>query len=62
MDISTSNTIRVAEAADILGVTKRHIVRLIDKGYFVSVYKYDGIRGPYLLNRAEVEAKANQNG
>jgi len=54
MDISPQNTIRVAEAATLLGISRRHIVRLIEKGYFASVYKYDGLRGPYLLNRAEV--------
>ena len=57
MDKNTE-PISVSEAAEILGVSIRHVNRLLSKGQLTAVYKHAGIRGPYLLSRAEVEARA----
>ena len=60
MDKNTE-PISVSEAAEILGVTPRHISRLLTKGELTAVYKFAGIRGAYLLSRSEVLARAEVN-
>lgn len=53
-----TNEISVSEAAELLGTSPRQVARRIQRGEFVQVYKLPGIRGPYVLNRHEVESKA----
>lgn len=52
-------SINVVEAAELLQVTPRHVVRLIHRGDFQSVYKLPGIRGAFVLNRSEVLSKVD---
>jgi len=60
MDITSNAAIGVAEASTLLGLSRRHVLRLIQRGDFSQVYKHEGIRGPYLLDRREVESLAGQ--
>lgn len=53
-----TNFISVAEAAQLLGLDKRTIHRRITGGQYSSVFKLPGIRGSYVLDRAEVVEKA----
>lgn len=52
----------MADAAEILGISHRQVARLLARGDLTAVYKHAGIRGPYLLSRTEVEARAGVNG
>jgi len=62
MDKNTNSKIGVTEAAKLLGVDTRTIHRRIERGELFAEKLNEGLRAAYLLNRAEVEAKANQNG
>ncbi|NAZ17899.1 helix-turn-helix domain-containing protein [Glutamicibacter soli] len=53
-----SELIVTAEVAERLGVTPRHVSRLVDEGKLAPVFKAPGIRGAYLFDRTEVEALA----
>ena len=44
-----------AKVADLLGVDVRTVHRWVDAGRLTPAMKLDGLRGPYLFERAEVE-------
>ena len=46
--------ISVTETAKLLGVDSRTVHRRIIRGDFTLVTKFDGLRGPYILDRKEV--------
>jgi hypothetical protein len=52
----TTNQISVAIAAKLLGVNNRTIHRRIIRGDFKLVTKFEGLRGPYILNRQEIQS------
>jgi excisionase family DNA binding protein len=56
MNTADVDPITVQEAADILGVSTTTIHRRIGDGTLTPITKVDGLRGPYLLSRADVEA------
>lgn len=47
--------ITAAEAADLLGVDRRSVVRFIDNGDLTALDKLPGRTGAYLFNREDVE-------
>ena len=49
--------ISTSEAAQILGTTTKQVTRMIQREQLTVAKKMDGLRGAYLLNLAEVEAK-----
>jgi excisionase family DNA binding protein len=51
----TADLVTVQEAAELLDVSTTTIHRRIDDGTLTPVTKIAGLRGPYLLNRADVE-------
>jgi excisionase family DNA binding protein len=48
------NLITTAQAAEILGYSKRHVARLVDAGHLTPELKFPGWRGGYLFTPAEV--------
>jgi IS30 family transposase len=50
--------ISVTETAKLLGVGNKTIHRRIIRGDFTTVSKFEGLRGPYILDRKEVLALA----
>lgn len=48
--------IGAAEAARILGVDVRTVHRRVERGEVPFIAKLDGYRGPYIFDRAAVEA------
>jgi excisionase family DNA binding protein len=46
------------EAAHLLSVTTRTVSRLVESGDLVEAYKLDGIRGPRLFYRRDVQRLA----
>jgi excisionase family DNA binding protein len=50
--------IGAAEAAEILGVSKDTLIRMIARGEVPMVQKLDGVKGAYIFERAEVERVA----
>jgi IS30 family transposase len=58
----TGNQISVTETAKLLGVNNRTVHRRIIRGEFKLVTKFDGLRGPYILNRQEIESHVSING
>jgi excisionase family DNA binding protein len=50
--------ITVQEAADLLDVSTTTVHRKIEAGELTPAAKLPGIRGPFLLNRADVERLA----
>ena len=50
--------IGTAEAMDVLGVSKDTLIRMIARGEIKKAHKMPGLRGPYILDRAEIEALA----
>lgn len=50
--------IGAAEAADILGVSKDTLIRMVASGEVPLVQKLDGPKGAYIFKRAEVERVA----
>jgi DNA-directed RNA polymerase specialized sigma24 family protein len=55
----TGDQISVTETAKLLGVNSRTVHRRIIRGEFQLVTKFDGLRGPYILNRQEVLSLAD---
>jgi excisionase family DNA binding protein len=53
-----SDPITVVQAAAILGVHPNTITRKIGRGELSGVQLHAGIRAPYVVSRAEVEALA----
>lgn len=47
-----------AEAAARLGITPRHVARLVLDGKLTPAAKAPGIRGAYLFDRSQIEALA----
>ena len=48
--------ITTREVADILGIGRRQVLRLINSGVIPTLGKLDGGTGAHLFNRAEIEA------
>lgn len=58
--LSTPELIVVSEAAAILERDTRTVHRMVQRGALTAVRKFPGLRGAYLLQRAEVEALARK--
>jgi excisionase family DNA binding protein len=52
--------IGAAEAAEMLGVSKDTLVRMVARGDVPMVQKLDGQKGAYIFERAEIERLANE--
>jgi excisionase family DNA binding protein len=50
--------VNVAEAAKILGYSRRTIARMAADGRLTAAHKLPGLRGDYLFQRADVERLA----
>lgn len=53
--MTESEPITTAQAADILGCSRRTIARMVAAGRLTPVLKFPGWRGGYLFTPAEVE-------
>jgi excisionase family DNA binding protein len=58
----TSRHITVAEAAEIIGVDRSLIIRMVKRGELEPFNKLPGRTGAYLLRRSHVERIANERG
>lgn len=50
--------IGAAEAAEMLGVSKDTLVRMVARGEVPMVQKLDGVKGAYIFERGEIERVA----
>lgn len=47
-----------AEACELLDISKDTLIRMIARGEIKNAHKMPGLRGPYILDRAEIERLA----
>lgn len=53
---SEPELIGVAEAAAIVGVDRRTIHRMVQRGELATASKLPGLRGAYVFNRADIDS------
>jgi excisionase family DNA binding protein len=58
--MSDTDTMTTAEAAQVLGVSTKTVVRMAEDGRLTPHRKLPGLRGTYLFLRAEVKRYAAQ--
>lgn len=58
MSKESTGLIATSDAAKRLGVTSRHVARLVSTGKLDPVVKAPGIRGAYFFDREDIEALA----
>ena len=53
-----NDPISAETASQMLGISKDTLIRKIDRGEIKKAHKMPGLRGPYILDRCEIEDMA----